>query len=109
MRPLPSSPQLIPVIAVSIINDLFILFSKDSLFRAPCPGYATLGKRTGSHTQSTYQCEYSIAQFAAQKKRKAPLFAVFSSKFQRAKLCVQLRGFFAPVRRVTLWMVPSGS
>ena len=40
---LASSPQLIPVIAVSIINDLFIIFSKDSLFRAPCPGYATLG------------------------------------------------------------------
>jgi len=28
MRPLPSSPQLIPVIAVSIINDLFIVFQK---------------------------------------------------------------------------------
>ena len=28
MRPLPSSPQLIPVIAVSIINDLFIIFKR---------------------------------------------------------------------------------
>ena len=45
----------LPVIAVSIINDLFIIFSKDSLFRAPCPGYATLGKHISRHTQSTYQ------------------------------------------------------
>lgn len=37
----PSVPLLIPVIAVSIINDLFIEL-KNSLFRAPCPGYAAL-------------------------------------------------------------------
>ena len=87
---LASSPQLIPVIAVSIINDLFIVFQKAAFSAHPArdtPPWETCFLPRSS-CRSTQQLEYKYSTLSPTKKEeKAVLYDFFSRFSSFCSLC----------------------